>query len=217
MGKIAESTKRLRSKRAQRGPNVPKNEAKPARKVINMAERARIEQRAMMGHSNRKIARETGHSKASVARIIAESDIPKYVEHVRGKFVGLGDIAVETLEKEMRKGGPGAVALAYKFLKDTGIIADIEGRAFASRVAGVDPAKQLELSPDALQFILGSLSAGDRRIFRVLSMVQTKSKEYGIPDFDDVPAMNVTATEVSAAAPAESAPDAKADRKLSGK
>ena len=94
MGKIAESTKRLRSKRYQRELRVAKKGGKPGRRVIPIAERARIEQRAFMGENVSKIARETKHSRQAVAKIIAESEIPAYVEKVRGKFVGLGELAV---------------------------------------------------------------------------------------------------------------------------
>ena len=154
MSRIRDSIRKVRS--ASKRPKKTPKDSKIDRKVIPLTERERIAQMYMLGKNKSKLAAETGHTRKSVARIIKEADIPKYVEHVRGRFVGLGELAVETLEKRMKSGD---WELAYRFLTDSGIIADVEGRAFASRVAAWIRQSTCSCLPDALQLILGSLSA----------------------------------------------------------
>lgn len=207
MGKIADSTRRLRSKKHQKAlKGSVLGGGKAGRNVINMAERARIEQRAFIGQSASKIARETGHTRRSVAKIIAESDIPKYVEKVRGQFVGLGTLAVTTLEKEMRAGN---WQLAYRFLKDSGVLADIEGRAALISVATGKPAQTVGFEPSTRDMLLASLSEPDKRTFRVLETIREKALAYGMPSFDEsVPGEDSPIANVPYA-PAEQTPEAR--------
>jgi hypothetical protein len=147
-----------------------------------MAERERIAQMHILGKNKSKIAAETGHTRKSIAKIIQESDIPAYIEKVRGEFVGLGGIAVKTLKDEMENGN---YELAYKFLKDSGILADVQGRTLAARVAGVKPeVTHAALDAEARELILNSLSEADRRVFAVLQMFRAKSEAFGMPDID---------------------------------
>jgi hypothetical protein len=180
MGRIADSVKKL--DRESKRPQKAAKGGKPGRKVIPLMERERIAEMHILGATKRKIARETHHTQRSVARIIQESDIPAYCAQVRGEFVGLGSLAVTTLETEMRKGN---FELAYRFLKDSGILADVQGRALAAKVAGVTPeTTHAALDVEARELILNSLTDSDRQIFKVLQMFRSKSEAYSMPPID---------------------------------
>ena len=103
ISRIGKSVREARSKQTKRSQTDP-NGAKKPRKVIPMAEAERIAQMHVLGKTKRQIARETGHGRRQVAKIIEESDQPAYVAKIRGQFVGLGDIAIATLKAEMEKG-----------------------------------------------------------------------------------------------------------------
>ena len=159
--------------------------------MIPMAEAERIAQMHVLGKTKRQIARETGHGRRQVAKIIEESDQPAYVAKIRGQFIGLGDTAIAALKKEMERGN---YELAKWFLEKTGAIADVEGRAFVAKMAGVsgtapnagEAPKQM-LAAEARDLILASLSGPDRQIFRVLETFREKARAYGIPDVIDLP------------------------------
>ena len=132
MSRIAKSIRSMRSK----SPKKTLKDPKIARKVIPLMERERIAQMHLLGKNKSEIAAETGHTRKSIAKIISEADIPAFVEKVRGQFVGLGTLAVQTLEAEMRNGN---YELAYRFLKDSGIIVDVESRSLAMGIATGKP------------------------------------------------------------------------------
>lgn len=200
MSRIRDSIRKVR--KASKRPNKTQKDPTIDRKVIPLMERERIAQMHMLGKNKSKIAAETGHTRKSIAKIISEANIPQFVEKVRGRFIGLGELAVETLENEMRAGN---WELAYRFLKDSGILADIEGRAFALNVATGNPTSQVALTPESRDLLLNSLSESDKRVFRVLELFRRKREAYGMGDDIMPPAFNVEST----AAPAEQEPNVK--------
>lgn len=153
MSRIRDSIRKVR--KASKRPNKTQKDPTIDRKVIPLMERERIAQMHMLGKNKSKIAAETGHTRKSIAKIISETNIPAYVEKVRGRFVGLGELAVETLEKEMKSGN---WELAYRFLKDSRILADTAARTFALNVATGNPTSQVSLTPEARDLMLNSLS-----------------------------------------------------------
>jgi len=180
MSRIRESVKALRYRKAKPGHTRPKL----TRKVIPLVRREEIVQQHMLGKTQRRIARETGHSRDAVAKIIAEADIPSYVQKLQSKFVGLGELAIETIANEIKKGNH---ELAYRYLKDIGVLVDQQARKAALTAAGVSNPSQLSLTPESRDLILASLSDADRRVFRVLQTFREKSIAYGLGDNIDLP------------------------------
>jgi hypothetical protein len=72
-----------------------------------------------MGKSQRAIAREENINRESVGRIVHSEEAHEYLAQIRGRFLGLCDIAVEAIRARLEQGD---AALGERVLVANGII-----------------------------------------------------------------------------------------------
>src|SRR5689334_5443602 len=83
-------------------------------------EQRKIQARFIAGNSIRRIARDTGHHQATIARVVKSEEVQTYLKQVREKLFAVADDAVERVRAEIRGGKQGAW-LAFELLKGIGV------------------------------------------------------------------------------------------------
>jgi hypothetical protein len=97
------------------------NQPKPAktRARIPAFQRIRILQKSAMGKSQRAIAREEKINRESVGRVVHSEEAHEYLAEIRGRFLGLCDVAIEAIRGRLEQGD---AALGERVLTACGII-----------------------------------------------------------------------------------------------
>jgi len=97
--------------------------AKKLRTIIPAPQSTRIVGRFIAGESVRSIARAENRDRATVARIVAGSEIRQYIDELRGRFFGALECAMETLLEELKNPvSKTRGALALEMLKHGGVV-----------------------------------------------------------------------------------------------
>lgn len=155
---------------SQTGPNTPRKGLR-----ILPPEREKIVQMRISGKTEREVQRETGRSRESIRKILAEADIPQYVEMLRGDFGSLGKIAMKSIGERMRKDPD----FAYRFLQDIGVIPRGDTIPIMPPAGAEKP-----LSATARDQLLAALTEKDRIKFRCLEMGEARDEAYGYSPMD---------------------------------
>lgn len=84
------------------------------------AQKIRVKSQYVAGVPQRKIAKIENISKTTVAKIVKEPDVAKYVEELRERFYGLGDLAIAATQYqlEVKKDGH----LGHRILEGMGVV-----------------------------------------------------------------------------------------------
>ena len=162
---------------SQTGPSTPRKGLR-----ILPPEREKIVQMRISGKTEREVQRETGRSRESIRKILAEADIPEYVQKLRGDFYSLGKIALKSVAERMTKDPD----FAYRFLQDIGVIPRGDTIPIIPPVSSEKP-----LSATVCDQLLASLSERDRIKFQFLQMGDERDKAYGYPPMDLLPPGNL--------------------------
>jgi hypothetical protein len=152
------------------GPNAPRKGLR-----ILPPEREKIVQMRIPGKTEREVQRETGRSRESIRKILAEADIPEYVEELRGHFQALGEIALKSIEVRMRKDPD----FAYRFLLDIGVIPRGDTIPIMPPAGAEKP-----LSATVRDQLLAALTQRDKIKFGFLQMGKARDDAYGYPPMD---------------------------------
>jgi hypothetical protein len=151
----------------QTGPNKAKR-----RSSISLPEKEKIIQMCISGKSARKISRETGRGRDTVSKIVHEADMPAYVEKLREQFYTMGELALKSVKRKIRKDAD----FAYQFLLDIGVIS-------RGDTVPINPAvRESQPVSEALRDqLLAAMSEKDKIKFRLLAMAESRNDAYGLP------------------------------------
>ena len=117
--------KALKEQEQKKSPRQsPAKPAKRYRTTIPLPQAERIRQRYISGQSIRKIAREEKRDQETVARIVKGPEIQNFVQDLREKCYGLGELAVEALRRGLKNSKDGR--LAVELLRSIGVIPSAE-------------------------------------------------------------------------------------------
>ena len=138
-------------------PNFTKK--RPSR--IPPPQTERILQRSIVGQSIRKISREEGRARQTVTKIVRSKKMQAYVEAMRERFYGLGDLAVAAVQHALQeKKDPN---LAYRLLIDIGVVPTAEQRYSIA----TQPAEALPKGCTPAGIMLAQAIADKMRIFNM--------------------------------------------------
>ena len=167
MSRIRDSVrfKRAQKQQSQKAPPGPKKKM-----TITPPEREKIVQMKISGKTYREIAKETGRGRHTIAKIISEADMPKYVEELREKFRALGNRALKTVGKKIDKDAE----FAYQFLLDIGVVPRGDTVPIKAPQQTLLPA----LGDQARDQLLAAMSESDRIKFRLLTIAQVRNEAY---------------------------------------
>jgi hypothetical protein len=80
---------------------------KPAKKTRNRippAQRLRVMEKYALGQNQTAIARDEKINQETVARIVKSAEMESYIEHVRERWRGLCDSAIEVVRQKLKEG-----------------------------------------------------------------------------------------------------------------
>jgi hypothetical protein len=124
------------------------------------------------GKSARQISRETGRDRETIQKIVAQADLPAYVEKLREQFHAMGELALRSVRRKIAKDAD----FAYKFLIDIGVISR------GDTVPIQPPVRETKPVSEALRDqLLAAMSEKDRIKFRLLQMAEVRADAYGLP------------------------------------
>jgi hypothetical protein len=111
---------RANSKQPSQTGRTPPRSAKPPRTIIPTPQSARIMQRFIAGQSIRAISRAEDRDRATVTKIVRSSEMQQFVEEMRQRYFGLGELALAAVRSAIEREKDGR--LAYQLLKDIGVV-----------------------------------------------------------------------------------------------
>ncbi len=126
---------------ADGSPKVDRNLPKFTKKRqsrIPAPQSERIRQQFIAGQGIREISREEGRARQTVTKIVRSKKMQAYVQAMREKFYGLGDLALAGVQHAVQQQKNGQ--LAYRLLMDIGVVPTAEQRhSIATQAAGAPP------------------------------------------------------------------------------
>jgi len=103
---------------------VPAKSRKEHRTIIPMPHVERIRERFISGQSIRKLAREESRDQETVSKIVKAPEMQAYVQNLREKYYGLGDLALDGLRRALQNSKDGRIAADV--LRSIGVIPSVE-------------------------------------------------------------------------------------------